>query len=88
MRQFVFLLALVGSAWSLNSAAATPPPEVQKRVRAATFEVVVPKPSDASVTYARPLPLELLPFNERNDTYCVASPWVKRRAVLAGPLRE
>ena len=49
--------------------AATPQPELQKRVRAATFEVVVPKPADTGVTYERPLPLELLPFNERNDRF-------------------
>ena len=43
---------------------------MQKRVRAATFEVVVPKPADSGVTYERPLPLELrLPFSERNDHY-------------------
>ena len=42
---------------------------MQKRVRAATFEVVVPKPAETGVTYERPLPLELLPFSERNDHY-------------------
>jgi S1-C subfamily serine protease len=69
MRTFATLLALACGLWALESAAATPPPELQKRVRAATYEVVVPKPADTSVTYARPLPLELLPFSERNDHY-------------------
>ena len=49
--------------------AAAPSPELQKKVRAATFEVVVPKPAETSVTYERPLPLELIPFVERNDRY-------------------
>lgn len=49
--------------------AAAPPAELQKRVRAATFEVVVPKSADEGVTYERPLPLELLPFTERNDRF-------------------
>ena len=62
---WVFSVALC----ALDASAATPPPEMQKRVRAATFEVVVPKPADTGVTYERPLPLELLPFNERNDRY-------------------
>lgn len=42
---------------------------MQKRVRAATFEVVVPKPAQDAVKYERPPPFELLPFAERNDKY-------------------
>lgn len=49
--------------------AGTLSPEVQSRVRAATFEVVVPKPAETGVTYERPPPYELLPFTERNDKY-------------------
>ncbi len=44
-------------------------PELQKQVRAATFEVVIRKPTKDSVTYEKPLPLELVPFTERNDAY-------------------
>ncbi len=44
-------------------------PELQKQVRAATFEVVVHKPDKDSVSYEKPLPLELIPFSERNDHY-------------------
>ncbi len=49
--------------------AATPPAELQTRVRAATFEVVVPKPAEGGVTYERAPPYELLPFTERNDKF-------------------
>lgn len=48
--------------------AATLDGPTQKRVRAATFEVVVPKPRDL-VRYERDPPLELLPFAERNDKF-------------------
>ena len=49
--------------------AATLDPAVLPRVQAATFEVVIPKPASESVTYEKPLPLDLLPFQERNDKY-------------------
>ncbi len=62
-------LLILACVWVSDAGAATPQPELQKRVRAATFEVVVPKPADTGVTYERPLPLELLPFNERNDRF-------------------
>src|SRR5690348_14277958 len=41
----------------------------QAKVRAATFEVVVPKPTEDPLTYEKPLPLDLLPYNERTDKY-------------------
>ena len=44
-------------------------PELQKQVRAATFEVVIKKPEKDAVTYEKALPLELIPFAERNDAY-------------------
>jgi hypothetical protein len=51
-------------------AGATPlDPEQQKSLRAATFEVVFPKPARDSLTYEKPLPLELIPFIERTDKY-------------------
>jgi len=42
---------------------------VQQRIRAATFEVVQKKPDDGPVTYDRPLPLELIPYQQRIDNY-------------------
>lgn len=39
------------------------------KVQAATFEVVVPKAENPKITYDRPLPLDALPFQVRNDKY-------------------
>ncbi len=68
--------AIVGAALVLALAvtqavtqAATPTVELQKTVRAATFEMVMRKPQNDPLTYDRPLPLELLPFKERNDLW-------------------
>jgi TonB family protein len=44
-------------------------PELQRQIRVSTFEVVMKKPADGSVSYEKPLPLELLPFIERTDPY-------------------
>ena len=33
------------------------------------FEVVLLKPTADSLSYEKPLPLDLIPFNERNDKY-------------------
>ncbi|MDR0457940.1 MAG: trypsin-like peptidase domain-containing protein, partial [Burkholderiaceae bacterium] len=49
--------------------AATLDPAVLPRVQAATFEVVIPKPVKETLTYEKPLPLDQLPFQERNDKY-------------------
>lgn len=38
-------------------------------IRAATFEVVVKKPTKDSLTYEKPLPVDLLPYSVRNDKY-------------------
>lgn len=59
---------------------AVPTPEFQKAVRATTFEVVVPKASHDPLVYEKPLPLELVPFAERNDAY-----WSIGSAVAVGP---
>ena len=48
---------------------ASPTPELQSSVRAATFEVVVPKWPTERLTYEKALPLELIPFVIRNDKY-------------------
>ena len=44
-------------------------PELQHSIREQTFEVVMKKPEKDPVTYEKPLPLDLLPFYERNDAY-------------------
>jgi serine protease Do len=49
--------------------AATVTAELQKIARGATFEVVLRKPESERLTYDKPLPLDLLPFAERNDKY-------------------
>ncbi|MGC1521997.1 MAG: TonB family protein [Steroidobacteraceae bacterium] len=51
------------------AAHATVTPELQHAIRVATFEVVMKKPEKDPVTYEKPLPLDLLPFIERNDAY-------------------
>jgi len=38
-------------------------------VKGATFEVVLAKPDDSAARYEKPLPLEKLPFQYRNDKY-------------------
>lgn len=49
--------------------AATLDPAMLPKVEAATFEVVQAKPTVDPLTYERPLPLELLPYQERTDKY-------------------
>jgi serine protease Do len=49
--------------------AATLDPAVLPNVQAATFEVVIPKPVNDPLVYEKPLPMELLPFQFRNDKY-------------------
>lgn len=43
--------------------------ELWEKARHSTFEVVLPKVEPTEVTYEKTLPLELLPFAERNDKY-------------------
>jgi hypothetical protein len=67
-----FKFGIVGSALlcvAYAANAASPTSELQKQVRAATFEVVLPKVKEGRVTYERRLPLELIPFVERTDKY-------------------
>ncbi|WP_254063248.1 trypsin-like peptidase domain-containing protein [Rhodanobacter sp. L36] len=42
---------------------------VLPKIQSATFEVVAAKPVNDPLTYEKPLPLELLPFQERTDKY-------------------
>lgn len=63
----LFALALsIGAAPALRAAVT---PEIQRTVRAATFEVVLKKPDKDPLSYEKPLPLELLPYIERTDAY-------------------
>jgi TonB family protein len=43
--------------------------ELQRQIRGSTFEVVMKKPPEGSVTYEKPLPMEMLPYVERTDAY-------------------
>jgi hypothetical protein len=63
------VLVLIGLAAAAPAPATPLDPEQQKALRAATFEVVFPKPTKDSLTYEKPLPLELIPFIERTDKY-------------------
>jgi TonB family protein len=54
---------------SAFSAVAGVTPELQHAIRENTFEVVQKKPEKESVTYEKPLPLDLIPFIERTDAY-------------------
>ncbi|MGH8291593.1 MAG: S1 family peptidase, partial [Steroidobacteraceae bacterium] len=63
-------LALVLAFSALTAAsAALLKPSVLRRVEAATFEVFQSKPTQEPLSYARPLPLDLLPYQERTDKY-------------------
>jgi serine protease Do len=57
-----------------------PSPQLQHQVRLATFEVVLKKPDKETVTYEKPLPLELIPFVQRTDGY-----WPIGTAFAIGP---
>ncbi|WP_199096335.1 serine protease [Dyella sp. ASV21] len=65
LRWLAWLALLAAPALS----AATLDPAVLPRVQAATFEVVIPKPVNDPLTYEKPLPLDQLPFQMRNDKY-------------------
>jgi hypothetical protein len=57
------LLAAVGARAEMLDAA------IQQKIRAATFEVVIPKPVDDPIVYEKPLPMDLLPYQFRMDKY-------------------
>ena len=60
------LLLALGTPPSADAAVS---PDLQRAIRASTFEVVLKKPDKDAVTYEKPLPLELLPYQERTDAY-------------------
>jgi serine protease Do len=49
--------------------AATLDSSVMAKVQAATFELVAAKPTTDPLTYEKPLPLDQLPYAQRNDKY-------------------
>ncbi|MFC3716944.1 serine protease [Luteimonas soli] len=66
---FAHLVLIAGMAFAGASPAASLAPERLPAIQAATFEVVAAKPVDDPLTYEKPLPLDLLPFQQRNDKY-------------------
>src|SRR5690606_36143978 len=60
---------LVAALLPGNPRVAAVSPALQQRARAATFAVVIRKPEKDLLEYEKPLPLELIPFSERNDKY-------------------
>ncbi len=73
MRSTRLFAAICGSlliAATLSAhAAASLSGTLQAQVRKATFEIVMKKPEADSLSYERELPLDLLPFKERNEKY-------------------
>jgi hypothetical protein len=70
IRHLALAVTLVATMWIAPVAlAATLTADTQKAVRAATFEVVLRKPDTDTLTYEKPLPLDLIPFVIRNDHY-------------------
>jgi hypothetical protein len=65
-RYIVLLAALIAARLAHT---ATLAPEMQKTVRAATFEVVLRKPDTDPLSYEKPLPLDLIPYVIRTDHY-------------------
>ena len=62
-------LAAVALVMTGRANAANPDPSMAAKVDAATFEVVIPKADKDPLTYEKPLPLDLLPYQERTDKY-------------------
>ncbi len=63
----VMCAAMLGASSAAGASALTS--EVQARVSAATFEVVMKKPASDSMQYEEALPLDQQSFAERNDPY-------------------
>lgn len=53
----------------LPRARAAVTPQIERAVRAATFEVVLRKPARDPLTYEKPLPLDLIPYQQRTDKF-------------------
>jgi len=59
----------IGCGSLASTQAATLDPAMLPKIEAATFEVVQAKPASDPLSYEKPLPLDLLPFQERTDKY-------------------
>jgi hypothetical protein len=71
-RTFAGAILALGLPWCFLSGtaiAAELDASVQQQLRSSTFEVVQLKPPDGDVTYERPLPMELMPYQQRTDLY-------------------
>lgn len=62
---FMLLLCFVATAVASEPLSA----DIQAKIRAETFEVVLKKPKADSLTYEKPLPLDLLPYIQRTDEF-------------------
>lgn len=74
MRSWVAIgrrLLMIGGVWLFPGLlwAATPTPEIQQAISASTFEVVLRKSETDPLSYEKPPPLELIPYNIRSDKY-------------------
>jgi serine protease Do len=71
VRQFSLALLLITIAIGVTerAQAASPDPQLASKIDAATFEVVIPRAVNDPLTYEKPLPLDLLPYQERTDKY-------------------
>ena len=68
-RMWISALLLASATLTFPTQAATLDPSVMSKVQAVTFEVVAAKPVNDPLTYEKPLPLDQLPYEERNDKY-------------------
>ena len=65
----LLLMLVLGVCVAAPGTAAGLDPGLLSKVQAATFEVVIPKPVDDPLKYEKPLPLDELPYQFRNDKY-------------------
>ncbi|MBD8880129.1 trypsin-like peptidase domain-containing protein [Rhodanobacter sp. 7MK24] len=63
------MLMLVSGIGATTVQAASLDAALLPKIQAATFEVVQAKPVNDPLTYEKPLPLDLLPYQERTDKY-------------------
>src|SRR4051812_47655150 len=61
------VVLVVAASFTGIASAASIEPQLLPGIQAATFEVVAAKPVDDPLKYERPLPLDLLPYQERTD---------------------
>lgn len=63
------MLAWIGTAAAGIAHGAGLDPAVLSKIDAATFEVVAAKPAHDPLTYEKPLPLDLIPYQQRTDKF-------------------